>query len=308
MEGFIVKEVLKINDVSKAYGKQTVLSKVNLSLEEGEIIGLVGPNGAGKTTLMKIITGLIIKYDGVVYVKGENIKDKKKQATKQIGCVIETPGFYPDLTGYENLLFFAEISGLKDKSEIDEIVEKLGIEDYVNKKAKKYSLGMKQRLGVAQSVLTYPPLLILDEPTNGLDPAIVPKLRNFIKYIAKEKHTTVLISSHILSEIELMCDKVVFIQQGKIIKIENLKEKKGDTGLIAFKTSKLKKLQGFFEELKINYEITTEDELQASIKLSELEALISSIGKADIPLREVREVKESLEEKYLKTMGDEKND
>ncbi|MBW9157609.1 ABC transporter ATP-binding protein [Clostridium sp. FP2] len=302
-----MNEVLKVNDVTKVYGKQTVLDNVNLSLEQGEIMGLVGPNGAGKTTLMKIITGLIKKYDGDVYIKDENIKSKKKHNTKQIGCVIETPGFYPDLTGYENLLFFAEISGLKDKNEINEIVKKLGIESYVNKKAKKYSLGMKQRLGVAQAVLTYPAILILDEPTNGLDPAIVPELRKFIKYIAKEKKTAVLISSHILSEIELMCDKVAFIQEGKIIKIESLKKSEKDTAVIAFVTSKLEELKSFFNDKKLNYKILGEDKLHVALNPNELENLVLSISKENIPIRSVFEVKESLEQKYLKTMGDEKN-
>jgi len=302
-----MNEVLKINEVTKVYGKQTVLDKVNLSLEQGEIMGLVGPNGAGKTTLMKIITGLIKKYDGDVYINTENIRSKKKQDTKQIGCVIETPGFYPDLTGYENLLFFAEISGLKDKNEISEIVKKLGIESYVNKKTKKYSLGMKQRLGVAQAVLTYPPILILDEPTNGLDPAIVPELRKFIKYIAKEKQTAVLISSHILPEIELMCDKVAFIQEGKIIKIESLKKNEKDTALIAFVTSKLVELKNFFNNKKLSYKILGEDKLHVVINPKELENLVLSISKENIPIRSVYEVKESLEQKYLKTMGDGKN-
>lgn len=302
-----MSEVLKINNVTKYYGRQKVLDNVNLSLEQDEIMGLVGPNGAGKTTIMKIVTRLIKKYDGDVYVKGENIKNNKKHDTKQIGCVIETPGFYPELTGYENLMFFSEISGLKDKEQINEIVHKLGIEGYVNKKAKKYSLGMKQRLGIAQAVLSYPPVLVLDEPTNGLDPAIVPQLREFIKYIAKEKHTAVLISSHILSEIELMCDKVAFIQEGKIIKIENLKENKRDTAVIAFVTSKRGELERFFNNRNMDYKISGEDKLQVILKIKELENIVSGIGKENIPLRGVYEVKESLEQKYLETMGDERN-
>lgn len=299
-----MSEILKVNNVTKFYGKQKVLNDVNLSINQGEIIGLIGPNGAGKTTLMKIITGLIPKYEGQVFIDNRNIKNRNYLKTKEIGCVIEVPGFYPELTGYENLLFFAEISGLKDKSEIDEIVKSLGIEDYVNKKVKKYSLGMKQRLGVAQAVLTYPPVLILDEPTNGLDPAIVPQLRKFIKYIAKEKNTAVLISSHILSEIELMCDKVVFIQKGEIIKVENLEQEEKSSSKVAFVTSKLDKLEEFFNSKNISHQVTSKDELQAEVDTKELEDLILSISKADISLRSVYEVKESLEEKYLKTMGE----
>lgn len=299
-----MKEFLKVSNVTKTYGKQIVLNKVNLSINEGEIVGLVGPNGAGKTTLMKVIARLIKKYDGDVYINNENIKTNKKYDTKQIGCVIESPGFYPELTGYENLLFFSEISGLKNKGELNEIIDKLGIGEYINKKAKKYSLGMKQRLGVAQAVLSYPKVLILDEPTNGLDPSIVPQLRDFIKYIAREKKTAVLISSHVLSEIELICDKVAFIQKGKIIKFESLKKENKDTINMAFVTSKLEQLKIFFNKKNYNYKILGEDKLQLEISPQNLDELVLNIGREDIPLRGVYEVKESLEEKYLKTMGD----
>lgn len=300
-----MNKVLTVENISKVYGRQKVLEGVNLSINQGEIIGLVGPNGAGKTTLMKIITGLIKNYSGDVFIEDENITTSKKKKTKSVGCVIETPGFYPNLTGYENLLFFAEISGMRDKREIYEIVKSLGIEDYVHKKVKQYSLGMKQRLGVAQAVLTYPPLLILDEPTNGLDPAIVPQLRKFIKQIAKEKNTSVLISSHILSEIELMCDKVAFIQQGKIIKVESLKRDNGDSTTVAFVTSKIEALKAFFKDKNIIYKSIDQNQIQCKVSIEDLENLVSSISKADIPLRSVYEVKDSLEKRYLDTMRSE---
>lgn len=302
-----MSKVLNIKNVNKVYGKQKVLDNINLSLERGEIMGLVGPNGAGKTTIMKIITRLIKNYEGDVFIGDENIRSNRKQDTKQIGCVIETPGFYPNLTGYENLLFFAEISGLKDKKEIQEIAERLGIESYLDKKVKAYSLGMKQRLGVAQAVLAYPQILILDEPTNGMDPAIIPQLREFIKYIAAEKGVTVLISSHILSEIELMCDRVTFIQSGKIIKVENLKKVQKDIRTMAFVTSKAYELKKFFSERKIEYKVASEDSLQVVLKDSEVEELISCIARNNIPLRSFYEVKESLEETYLKVMEEKKN-
>lgn len=299
-----MSEVLRVENVSKVYKKQKVLNDVNISIEKGEIVGLVGPNGAGKTTLMKIITGLIPKYKGNVFIKGDNIKFKKIYKTKQIGCVIETPGFYPDLTGYENLLFFAEVSGLKDKKEIDNIIERLAIKDYVHKKAKKYSLGMKQRLGLAQAVLAYPPILMLDEPTNGLDPGIVPELRKFIKYMAKEKKTSVLISSHILSEIELMCDKVVFIQEGNILKVENLNKQSDEFLTVAFKSSKIEDLKKFFNNKRIGFKIVDSDTVNIKIKDNELENLTLEISENKIPLKGVYEMKESLEDKYLKTMGE----
>ncbi|WP_160672022.1 ABC transporter ATP-binding protein [Clostridium sp. C8-1-8] len=297
-----MNEILKVEKVSKCYGKQKVLENVNLSLEPGEILGLVGPNGAGKTTLMKIITGLIRKYDGEVFIKDENIKNSKASNSKKVGCVIETPGFYPNLTGYENLLFFAEISGMRDKKDIDEIVRNIGIDSYIHKKVKQYSLGMKQRLGVAQAVLSYPPVLILDEPTNGLDPAIVPEFRRFIKQIAKEKNTAVLISSHILSEIELMCDKVAFIQNGRIIRLESMNNEDSMRAKVAFTTSKIDKLENFFKEINMSYLAISDSELQVELDKASIEDLVLKISKADIPLRSVNEVRESLEQRYLDTM------
>ena len=297
-----MNEVLKVEGVTKVYGKQVVLDNVSLSLERGEIMGLVGPNGAGKTTLMKVITKLIKNYEGNVYIGDENIRINREHDKKQIGCVIETPGFYPNLTGYENLEFFSLISGVKDKNEIHEIASKLGIEGYINKKAKTYSLGMRQRLGIAQAVLSYPEILILDEPTNGLDPEIVPQLREFIKYVAKEKNISVLISSHILSEIELMCDRVTFIQKGKIIKVENLNAMERDTAITALVTSKLSELKKYLKENKIAYRIICEDTVHVTLKNEDIEKFTTNIIKNNIPLRGVYEVKENLEARYLKTM------
>lgn len=208
MDAQIVAELININ---KQYGKQLVLKNVSITIREGEVVGLIGPNGAGKSTLMKILVGLIRNFEGKVelplYQKGR----------KNIGCVIETPGFCGSCTGYDNLKYFAELSGCRSKDEIDEVIRILDIEEFIHKKAAKYSLGMKQRLGLAQAILGEPRLLVLDEPTNGLDPNVVPEIRRFIRYISKEKGIAVLISSHILSEIELMCDRVIGINKGIII-------------------------------------------------------------------------------------------
>lgn len=297
-----MSEILRVENVSKKYGKQEVLKEVSFTLNKGEIVGLVGPNGAGKTTLMKIITGLTPKYRGEVFLDTRNIKIKEKSLTKKIGCVIEAPGFYPEISGYENLKFFSDISGVKDKSQIDEIIEELGIKDYVHKKAGKYSLGMKQRLGVAQAVLSYPPILILDEPTNGLDPAIVPKLRIFIKKIAKEKNTAVLISSHILSEIELMCDRVAFLQKGKIVKVEELSGEKKQGNKIAFKSQNGDELKCFFLKKNLECDVIDKETVHVNIEKKSMESIISEVAISGITFTSVYEVKESLEEKYLKTM------
>lgn len=296
-----MKEILKVENVTKIYGKKTVLDNVSFSIKEGEIVGLVGPNGAGKTTVMKIITGLTPKYEGNVYIGNENIKNKlkNKTKTKNVGCIIETPGFYPSLTGEENLKFFAELSGLEDLSEIEEIVESLGLQNAMKKKVGSYSLGMRQRLGIAQAVLTYPPLLILDEPTNGLDPNIIPEIRKFIINIAKNKKVAVLISSHILSELEIMCDKIVFIQKGQIIVPEDTNSLEST---VRITTSNIAALQRALK--KSNYKLfnLTINSVEFKIDPKELENLTRELAINKIPFSTVEILTESLEDKFLNIM------
>lgn len=296
-----MKDILKVENVTKIYGKKTVLDNVSFSIKEGEIVGLVGPNGAGKTTVMKIITGLTPKYEGNVYIGNENIRNKlkNKAKTKNVGCIIETPGFYPSLTGEENLKFFASLSGLEDLSEIDEIVESLGLQNAMKKKVGSYSLGMRQRLGIAQSVLTYPPLLILDEPTNGLDPNIIPEIRKFIINIAKNKKVAVLISSHILSELEIMCDKIVFIQKGQIIVPEDTNSLEST---VRITTSNIAALQRALK--KSNYKLfnLTINSVEFKIDPKELENLTRELAINKIPFSTVEILTESLEDKFLNIM------
>lgn len=297
-----MRNILKVENVNKIYGNKKVLNDIDFSINEGEIVGLVGPNGAGKTTIMKIIAGLTPNYEGNIFIKNENIRNrfKNKSNTKNVGCIIETPGFYPNLSGYENLKFFAELSGLDDLKEIDTIVENLGLQNAINKKVGSYSLGMRQRLGIAQSVLTYPPLLILDEPTNGLDPNIIPEIRKFILNIAKKNKTAVLISSHILSELEIMCDKIIFIQKGTLIIPE-------DTGVtnelrVRITSSNIDKLQKLLIKEKYKIYNLTQNSLEISINPNSLEALTSLIYENGIPFSTVEQLKQSLEDKFLNIM------
>ncbi|GAA0115079.1 ABC transporter ATP-binding protein [Clostridium senegalense] len=298
-----MNNILKINNVTKKYGTRTVLSNINFTMNEGEIIGLVGPNGAGKTTIMKIITGLTNKYDGEVFIQNENIMNMKKSKTKKVGCVIETPGLYPNLTGYENLEFFAQISGVKNNDEISTIVKMLGLEDAINKKVKTYSLGMRQRLGIAQAVLSYPPLLILDEPTNGLDPNVIIEIRKFIKYISEKKKTTVLISSHILSEIEMLCDRVIFMQKGEVIRCEDLKNKGSEIATTVFETKNIEEFKRFFKEKNIEFSTEDVDKVKIQKNKIEIQQIIKELINDGILFTSVYEEKESLEEKFMKTVG-----
>lgn len=210
-----MEDVLKVNNVSKKYKENIVLNDINFSIKKGEVIGLVGPNGAGKTTLMRIIMNLIRKYEG-------NIELFAEEGKKNIGCIIEHPSFYPNLSGYDNLKYFSEIAGGYSKQHVQSLINLLSIEGFIDKKVKKYSLGMKQRLGIAQALLNNPELLILDEPTNGLDPEGVVEIRNVINNIASTHGISVLISSHILTEIENVCHKAIFLSKGTIVNTVDL--------------------------------------------------------------------------------------
>ncbi len=207
---------IKITNLNKSYLDNNVLRGVNMELNRGEILGLVGTNGAGKTTLMSLILGLKKNYSGDIYIDGINIKDNK-QKEKKFGCLIEGPGLYPNLTGYENLQYFLSFIGEKQVNNIDYIIEKLKLGSFINKKVKKYSLGMKQRLAIGVGLLGEPDYLILDEPMSGIDAEVVPVIRNTLKELTTEKNIGIMVSSHVLSEIELLCDRVAILRDGIII-------------------------------------------------------------------------------------------
>lgn len=198
--------VLKARGISRKVKDFQILNDVSFELKRGEIVGLIGPNGAGKTSIMKVLVGLTKNYTG----------ELDMSAIKDIGSMIETPSFYSYNTGYENLMYFAKLNGVGSKR-VEELLELLGLTEAANKKVKAYSLGMRQRLGIAQALLKDPDVLVLDEPTNGLDPEGIYEVREYIRKIASEKNITVLISSHLLGELEKMCDRAIIINKGKII-------------------------------------------------------------------------------------------
>ncbi|EGT3802204.1 ABC transporter ATP-binding protein [Clostridioides difficile] len=216
--------VIETKQLTKIYGNQTVVDKVNLHVKKGRIYGLLGRNGAGKTTIMKMILGLTSITYGEVDVFGENIKGREKQVYPRIGAIIETPGFYPNLTGTENLEIFAKLRGTAAPNSVKKALEIVGL-PYKNKKLfSKYSLGMKQRLGIANAILHDPELLVLDEPTNGLDPIGIAEMRKFIRDLSVEHGKTILISSHILSEISLLADDIGIIDHGVLLEESSMSE------------------------------------------------------------------------------------
>lgn len=222
--------IIETKQLTKVYGDQTVVDAVDLHVGKGRIYGLLGRNGAGKTTLMKMILGLTAVTSGEVMVFGYKITERKKRIYPRIGAIIETPGFYPNLTGKENLEIFAKLRGTAGPHAVRNAMEVVGLPYKDKKLFGQYSLGMKQRLGIANAILHDPELLILDEPTNGLDPIGIAKMREFIKRLSVEYGKTILISSHILSEIALLADDIGIIDHGVLLEessMEALERKSG---------------------------------------------------------------------------------
>lgn len=211
--------IISLRNVTKRIGRTTIIDNLTFDVPKGEIFGFLGPNGAGKTTTIRMIVGLISITKGEVLIKGKNIKTEFEQAIRHVGAIVESPEMYKYLSGYQNLVHYARMVPGVTKERIDEVVSLVKLENRIHDKVKKYSLGMRQRLGVAQALLHRPSLLILDEPTNGLDPAGIRELRDYLRHLTRTEGITVVVSSHLLSEMELMCDRVAILQHGKLVDV-----------------------------------------------------------------------------------------
>ena len=220
----MAKFVLEVKDLTKRFKKRCAVDNVSFEVIEGEIFGLIGPNGAGKTTIIRMITGLAKPTSGKIYIDGISLDSHFEKAISKLGGIIENPDLYPYMTGMENLKYFASLYPNITQEKINDVVTLVGMEKRINDKVKNYSLGMKQRVGIAQALLHDPKILILDEPTNGLDPNGIRDMRKFLIGLARKKRISILVSSHILSEMEQLCDTVAIIDGGKILEIKTLEQ------------------------------------------------------------------------------------
>ncbi|WP_343346366.1 ABC transporter ATP-binding protein [Terrisporobacter petrolearius] len=219
-----MKPILELKNVSKIMGSNTLVEDISFTINKGEIFGFLGPNGAGKTTTIKMITGLYSISKGEIYIDSKSVKSQFEKALEGVGGIIENPEMYGYLSGRENLKIYARMHGSISKERIDEVVSLVKLGNRIDDKVSKYSLGMRQRLGVAQALLHKPKLLILDEPTNGLDPMGIKELRETLRELTQKEGLSVMVSSHILSEMELMCDRFGIIDGGKMIDIKKIKD------------------------------------------------------------------------------------
>lgn len=213
---------LSVKNLKKVIGKREIIKGITFELKEGEVFGFLGPNGAGKTTTIRMIVGLIKPTSGEIKICGYSVQTQFNDALRNLGCIVENPELYPYLSGWNNLLHFARMLRGVGEERIKEVTKLVGLTERIHDKVRTYSLGMRQRLGIAQALLGNPKVLILDEPTNGLDPAGIREMRQFIRFLAEKEGLSVLVSSHLLSEIQLLCDRVAIISKGSVIKTDTV--------------------------------------------------------------------------------------
>lgn len=298
-----MKNILGIKNVSKKIGKKQILKDITLEVKQGEIFGFVGPNGAGKTTLIKTMLGLYKQDSGSITINGFNIKTEFEKAMENIGAIIENPEMYDYLSGKDNLKIYKMISNSSDEA-LEEIIKTVKLENRINNKVKTYSLGMRQRLGLAQALISKPKLLILDEPTNGLDPIGIKELRDLLKKISKEKNISVFVSSHILSEIELMCDRIAIIDGGSLIEIKDLKDKKQDVkDKVLFEVSNPKLASEHLNKQNYKNEIS-DNHVVVETKKEDIPNINKLLVNNNINVFEIKTIKKTLEDEFIeKTKG-----
>lgn len=295
-----VKPVVELKNLSKTIGKKKIIDDLNLTLYPGQITGFLGPNGAGKTTTIRMMVGLMKPTSGDVLIEGKSLAEDFEEGLSKVGVIVENPEMYKFMSGYKNLEHFARMHKGVTKERIEEVITQVGMQNRIREKVSSYSLGMRQRLGLAQALLHRPKFLILDEPTNGLDPAGIREFRIYLRKIAEEDGVSVFVSSHMLSEIELMCDRIAIIQNGKLIDVEELEDTKKSyyyiEALPLDATQGILQAEGFAMEL-------FQDGFVIEAEKEQIPALIQKFSVEDIQLFAVNPHRKTLEDQFLEMTG-----
>ncbi len=299
-----METIVKCENVCKKIGKKEILKNVSFEINSGDILAFIGPNGAGKTTTIKLMLGLQKINKGHISINGYDIKKNFVKAISKVGAIVENPDTYMYLSGYENLKMAQSLYGIHDEAELQAIIKKIGLEKRIKDKVSKYSLGMRQRLGIGLALVNHPNLLILDEPTNGLDPEGIRDLRNLLKELAKEG-MAIFVSSHNLAELESFCNKVVIIQNGVIIdsaKTKDLKHNINEAGSAYTITIDSNK------KLSKKYELLDEDKVIIKGNKEDVSKAVSDLVGLGKKVYLITEQELSLEEAFLKKTGGNKID
>jgi len=295
--------VVRLEDVSKIISSKAIIDNLSLEISQGQVFGFLGPNGAGKTTTIRMMVGLISISKGDILICGKSIKNQFEEAIANVGAIVENPEMYKYLTGYQNLQHFARMMSGITKQRIQEVIALVGLDNRIHDKVKTYSLGMRQRLGVAQAILHNPKLLILDEPTNGLDPQGIRELRDYLRHLCRVEGTTVFVSSHLLSEMELMCDRVAIIQNGRLIDVRQLKNEDGvavSAAEIAFDVDHPQQAAAILGVDRVENNL-----LIMRVSREEVADINARLVQAGLKVYGIREVTRSLEDQFLEMTGSE---
>lgn len=293
--------VLEVKNVYKSLGQREIIKGISFSVKEGEIFGFLGPNGAGKTTTIRMLVGLIAPNNGSISIVGHDISKEREKALAAVGAVVENPEMYSYLSGRENLMQLARIRKIS-KKDVEEVVELVNLKDRINDKVKKYSLGMKQRLGLAAALMSKPKLLILDEPTNGLDPTGILDFREIVKKAARETGTAVFVSSHILSEVQQLCDTVAFINNGQIQSVESIVDGtiKNDQETLVLITRNSKNALDILTDMDCVIKVSQAgDSFNIISEYDTSFRIVEALVKEGIEIKEIYRKHQGLEERYM---------
>ncbi|MFC4320899.1 ABC transporter ATP-binding protein [Litchfieldia salsa] len=301
-----MEPVMQLKDVTKKIGKKSIIKGISFDLYPGEVFGFLGPNGAGKTTTIRMLVGLMKITTGDVLVKGYDITRNFEEAIRHIGGIVENPEMYKFLTGYQNLVHYARMVSSVKEDRIQEVIELVGLQNVIKDKVKTYSLGMRQRLGIAQALLHRPSVLILDEPTNGLDPAGIREIRDYLRKLAREEGLSVIVSSHLLSEMEMMCDRIGIIQHGELIGVETVTNFVNDslTMRVEFSVDAIENAQ---EELRYSFpELSFEVNkglLLITLELDKIPVINEFLVHKGIKVYGIKQISKTLEDRFLEVTG-----
>ncbi|MGZ4032391.1 MAG: ABC transporter ATP-binding protein [Tumebacillaceae bacterium] len=299
--------IVQIRNLTKRIGRKTIVDNLSFDVPPGEVFGFLGPNGAGKTTTIRMIMGLISMNAGQVVINGHDVTRDFERAMMSVGAIVENPEMYKFLSGYRNLVHYARMYPNVPMSRIDEVVRLVGLENRIHNKVKTYSLGMRQRLGLAQALLHKPSVLILDEPTNGLDPAGIRELRDHLRMLAEQEGIAVIVSSHLLTEMELMCDRVAIINHGKLVDVRQLRDlvqTEQELVEVLFQVASLSEAQ---QVVQAAFSSLTTREIEGTLAVRMTQEQIPDVNaalvQAGVRVYGIRAVSMTLEDKFLQMTG-----
>ncbi|HBP66331.1 MAG TPA: bacitracin ABC transporter ATP-binding protein [Desulfosporosinus sp.] len=300
--------IVQFKHITKKIHKKVIIDDISFEVYAGEVFGFLGPNGAGKTTAIRMLFGLIPVTKGDILINGYSIKDDYEKAIVHVGGIIENPEMYKYLSGYQNLAQYARMYKTIARNRIEEVIDLVGLKNRAHDKVKTYSLGMRQRLGLAQALLHKPSLIVLDEPTNGLDPSGIRELRDHLRMLAREQSIAILVSSHLLTEMELMCDRIGIIQDGKLVDIQSVNDLLVNQKIVRVKFTVDNVLKAKLCLAKMSYAeetmtLTNENTLELVIDSNQIPDIIVSFVQEGIKVFGADRTTKTLEDRFLEMTG-----